>query len=171
ARRHMAGGEAARGSSEAARGSSDAAAQPAAAREHAYVAALLARWWHYDVVLELARALARGLAHMHAQRPPLAHRDVKPDNVVVALRGLATHEHAALQRLAQHGGGGGGVAAAQHQTPGELVLEATRLLGAARSHAASSASSSASSSACSSLESLAGDAAAAYTLRDWELPP
>ena len=34
--------------------------------------------------LPIATGVARGMAHLHGQQPPVLHRDLKPDNVLIA---------------------------------------------------------------------------------------
>ncbi|KAA0160994.1 hypothetical protein FNF27_00806 [Cafeteria roenbergensis] len=39
--------------------------------------------WTLKAKLQLALAVATGLAHLHSRSPPIVHRDVKPDNILL----------------------------------------------------------------------------------------
>lgn len=39
--------------------------------------------WTLKAKLRIALAVARGLAHLHSRSPPIIHRDVKPDNILL----------------------------------------------------------------------------------------
>eukprot|EP00756_Hemistasia_phaeocysticola_P016203 Hpha_TRINITY_DN15462_c0_g12::TRINITY_DN15462_c0_g12_i1::g.175695::m.175695 len=71
--------------------------------------------WHPPErrILDIARQICRGLHHLHACRPRVIHRDLKPDNVLVADGGkrlvladfgLAREKHADLDYCRTHAG-------------------------------------------------------------------
>ena len=39
------------------------------------------RFWNPQKLVALLIAVVRGMVHLHAQRPPLLHRDLKPGNI------------------------------------------------------------------------------------------
>jgi serine/threonine-protein kinase len=39
--------------------------------------------FHYERIVEWGKSICDVLAHMHTMRPPLVHRDVKPDNIML----------------------------------------------------------------------------------------